>query len=73
MAFFKKIHKKLANKPRNYLQKKYMKSEADLLRASATGSDKIIKKAMKEHGKYEYALLYQNTPEFKNKRKGVKV
>ena len=67
MAFFKKEHKELAKKPRNYLQKKYMESEANLIRASATGSDKIIRKVMQEHGKYEYALLYQNTPQFRKK------
>ena len=69
MAFFKKEYKELAKKPRNYLQKKYMESEANLIRASATGSDKIIRKVMKEHGKFEYALLYQNTPQFRKKLK----
>ena len=67
MAFFKKEHKELAKKPKEYLQKQYIKSERNLIRASATGSDKIIRKVMKEHGKYEYALLYQNTPQFTKK------
>ena len=67
MAFFKREHKELAKKPKEYLQQQYIKSERNLIRASATGNDKIIKKVMKEHGKYEYALLYQNTPQFRKK------
>lgn len=67
MAFFKREHKELAKKPKEYLQQQYVKSERNLIRASAAGNDKIIKKVMKEHGKYEYALLYQNTPQFRKK------
>ena len=67
MAFFKREHKELAKKPKEYLQQQYIKSERNLIRASATGNDKIIKKVMKEHGKYEYALLYQNTPQSRKK------
>lgn len=72
MGFFKLKHKLLAKKPTSYLQQQYSKSEQNLVRASSTGDEKLIKKAMKEHGNYEYALLYKNTPEFKNKIKNKK-
>ncbi len=69
MAFFKKVHKKLArtNSPES-LARAYHSSEESLKRASRTGNEKLLKSAMKRHGNYEYALLYQNTPEFKKRR-----
>ena len=50
---------------------KFQHKRLALNSASYDGDAKAIKKAMKEHGKYEYAMLYQNTPKFLNrKRKG---
>ena len=68
MSFFKREHKKLAltNTPQ-HLQSKYRDSENMLIAVSKSGNEKEIKKAMQEHGKYEYALLYQITPQFKKK------
>ncbi len=65
MSFFKKEHKKLANNSFSFLQDKYHDSEDDLRDACKTGKKKLMRKAMKEHQKYEYALLYRKTPEFK--------
>ena len=70
MAFFTNKHKKLAVKTsRQALQQSYAESEEKLRRASKSGNEKALKQAMKEHGNIEYALLYQSTPEFKEKRK----
>ncbi len=51
------------------LQRGYERADFALERASYNGDKKGLKEAMKEHQKYEYALLYRNTPEFKRKRK----
>ena len=51
------------------LQIGYQNSDFALERASYAGDKKALKEAMKEHRKYEYALLYRNTPEFKKKRR----
>ncbi len=51
------------------LQRGYERADFALERASYNGDKKGLKEAMKEHRKYEYALLYRNTPEFKRKRK----
>lgn len=51
------------------LQRGYERADFALERASYNGDKKGLKQAMKEHRKYEYALLYRNTPEFKRKRK----
>ena len=68
MAFFKRVHKKLAlTNAKQHLQSRYMDSENMLIAVSKLGNEKEIKKAMQEHSKYEYALLYQITPEFKKK------
>lgn len=70
MAFFKKKHKKLAlSSSKEQLEKAYHKSEAKLKIASKTGNEKLLSSAMQEHGCYEYALLYKNTPEYKSKRR----
>ena len=70
MGFFNKTHKKLALY-NSYLeiQQANEQTEFDLERASNKGDKKSLKKAMKEHGNIEYALLYKNTPEFKKKNK----
>lgn len=71
MSFFNKKQKKLAmNCSRDKLEKAYHISEQNLHKASLSGDEKWLKKAMKQHGNFEYAMLYQNTPEFKKRRKG---
>lgn len=69
MAFFKKIHKQIAlNNSKENLEQAYHISEENLKKASKLGNIKKLKVAMKEHGNLEYALLYQKTPEFKERR-----
>ena len=46
----------------------YHNSEEDLRNASIKGDKKALKRAMKTHGNYEYAMLYRNTPEYKNNK-----
>ena len=70
MAFFKKIHKRLAlTNSKGSLEQAYHRSEENLRKASYSGNEKLLKKAMKSHGNYEYAMLYKNTPEYKVKRR----
>lgn len=70
MGFFTIKQKKMAKKCSIHeLQRGYANSDFALERASYNGDKKALKEAMKEHKKYEYALLYRNTPEFKNKHK----
>ncbi len=73
MGFFSLKHKRIAKKmSRADLMDAYYDSEMALNSAAYDGNVKALKKAMKEHGKYEYAMLYQNTPKFlkrKSKRK----
>lgn len=65
MSFFKGKHKKLAlNNTKESLEQAYVKSERNLVRATRTGDEKEIRKAMKEHGAYEYAMLYTFSPEY---------
>lgn len=78
MSFFNRRQKKLALACKyNQLQEAYHESEKDLRMASRSGNEKLLRKAMKQHGDFEYALLFKNTPEYKNlikrgKRKHVK-
>lgn len=70
MGFFKYSHKCLAKKmSRADLMDAYYDSEMTLSSLSYDGNVKELKKAMKEHGKYEYAMLYQNTPKFLNRKR----
>ena len=70
MGFFSFKQKRLAKKNSyNTLVSNYAKSEFELERAACSGDTKQLKKAMKTHSNYEYAMLYQNTPQFKKKRK----
>ena len=57
MAFFKRSEKALASQ-RGFqsLRRDYERTEQALETAAKRG----VKKAMKEHHKYEYALLYKN-------------
>lgn len=73
MGFFNRKQKRLARKMTEYeLIRKYKESENKLKEASKLGKEKEIKKVMREHGNYEYALLYRNTPEFNKKIKKYK-
>ena len=66
MGFFNRKQKKIALKHSNFvLEKLYHISEQKLHYASLSGNEKQLKKAMKQHGNFEYALLYKNTPEYK--------
>ena len=68
MSFFNIKQKKLAlSCDKQSLERAYYCSEDNLKKASLTGDEKWLKKAMKQHGDFEYAMLYQNTPEFKKK------
>lgn len=70
MGFFTMKQKRMAKKCSvRDLQMGYQNSDFALERASYAGDKKALKEAMKEHRKYEYALLYRNTPEFKKKRR----
>lgn len=70
MSFFTPKQKQMANKCSCYeLNRGYQDADLALERASYSGNQKELKRAMKEHRKYEYALLYCNTPEFKKKYK----
>ena len=70
MGFFTANQKRMAKKCTiRELQAGYEKSDFALERASYNGDKKALKEAMKEHRKYEDALLYRNTPEFKKSRK----
>ncbi len=68
MGFFTLKHKRIAKKmSRADLMDAYYDSEMALNSAAYDGNEKALKKAMKEHGKYEYAMLYQNTPKYLKK------
>ncbi len=69
MAFFTSRHKRMAKKcSLRQLQAGYERSEFNLERASYNGDTKGLKRAMRDHSDFEYALLYRNTPEFKKKK-----
>ena len=70
MGFFTARHKKLAKKYTvGELKTGYRDSEIELKLAANDGDKKALKRAMKVHGNFEYALLYTNTPEYKKRRK----
>lgn len=68
MGFFTRKQKQLALKTSTYdLEKAYHASEQNLKKVSASGDEKLLKSAMKQHGNYEYAMLYKQTPEYKER------
>lgn len=70
MGFFNNRQKRLARKYTEYeLKSGYRYSENELKEAAANGDIKALKRAMKVHGNFEYALLYKNTPDYKKRRK----
>ena len=67
MAFFKKKEKGLAkNCTTDCLRQGYRLTEQELIKACRTGKISEVKSAMKEHRKFEYALLYKEM--LKNKK-----
>ena len=67
---FTKLQKRIARDcDYKSLIKGYEASEIGLHRACKSGDKKAMKKAMFNHQAFEYALLYRETPEFKNKFK----
>lgn len=65
---YSKRQKQLAqNVDRSELKKAYEISERNLNKAALKGSNKDLNLAMKHHQNIEYALLYQQSPEFKKK------
>ena len=71
MAFFKRRDKQLAREPKLVLQDCYKNTEIGLQKAVASGDEKAMKEAMRKHRDVEYAMLYQNTPEYKMKQKVI--
>lgn len=75
MVFYSNRHKRLAKSTNTWdLKRAYEQSEKNLDRLARVGSNKDLKCAMKQHQDFEYALLYQQSPEFtkwnkKNKNK----
>ena len=68
MGFFTSKQKRMAKKcSLRELQQGYEQADLRLERASYSGDTKELNKAMAEHRKYEYAMLYRNTPEYKKK------
>lgn len=66
MGFFSNKQKKIAlSNSRENLETAYHISEKNLKDASMSGDEKRLKTAMKQHGDFEYAMLYKNTPEYK--------
>ena len=69
MGFFTSKQKRMARKNTlKELQRAYYDSECALLAASYKGDKKALRQAMKVHGDYEYAMLYQYTPEYNKKK-----
>lgn len=70
MFFFKSEEKRLAEKvPAAELKRRYEASEERLARAARSGSLPRIKKEMRTHHKYEYALLYRDYAKNRQSRK----
>lgn len=70
MSFFSRKQKRLAMRCNSdELKNAYHTSEENLRRVAKTGNEKQLKIAMKEHGNYEYAMLYTNTPEYAKRMK----
>ena len=70
MGFFTLRHKKLAKKYSvSELKDGYRYSESELREAAESGDVKALKRAMKVHGNFEYAMLYKNTPDYKKRCK----
>lgn len=72
MGFFSRKQKQIALcSSKESLEKAYHNSEQNLKKVAMSGNEKQLKIAMKEHGNYEYAMLYKQTPEYKAKQKVI--
>ena len=71
MSFFKKKHKKFAKCSFKSLQQGYHSSEIGLRKAVASGDEKAMRKAMKTHQVFEYALLYKGSLNTKKKTRKI--
>ena len=70
MGFFTARHKRLARKyTASELKDGYRYSESELREAAESGDVKALKRAMKVHGNFDYAMLYKNTPDYKKRCK----
>ena len=70
MGFFSRRQKRLARKyTASELQSGYRYSENELREAAESGDVKALKRAMKVHGNFEYAMLYKNTQNNKKRHK----
>lgn len=70
MGFFSRRQKRLAQKYTvSELRDGYHYSEDALREAAQSGDKRALRRAMKVHGNFEYALLYRNTPEYSKRRK----
>ena len=68
MGFFSRRQKRLARKyTASELKSGYHYSENELKEAAENGDKKALKRAMKVHDNFEYAMLYKNTPEYKKR------
>lgn len=66
MGFFSRKQKQIAlNTSKADLESAYHISEQNLKDASRSGNEKWLKTAMKQHGNFEYAMLFKNTPEYR--------
>ena len=73
VGFFSREQKKIALTCSSAcLENAYHDSEKRLKNVARLGDDKMLKKAMKEHGKFEYAMLYKNTPEYQKRLSKIK-
>lgn len=70
IAFFDKRHKVWAiNTPVDWVVKEYEKSERALKRYAMNGDNEKLVEEMRNHNNLEYIMLYQMTPEFKERMK----
>ena len=68
--FFNREQKKMAEKySASHLRDLYAFSESKLQSSAKKGDVIALKAYMKAHHRYEYALLYRQTPEFKEKQR----
>ncbi len=68
--FFNPRHKSLAFRmSKSQLKQEYKKSERELLETAKCGDELALARVMRKHGDFEYAMLFQKTPEFKERKK----
>ncbi len=68
--FFSKQHKVWAiNTPADWVLKEYEKSERALKRYAMKGDYEKLVEEMRNHSNLEYIMLFQMTPEFKERSK----